>query len=502
MAGTQPPPTRAAAQLKTPKGTRDWVGRDLLLRDKILLVFFHVICDVNFILQNINCSPVFSQTVSNTCKLHGGVPLDTPVFELREILSEKYGEDSRLIYNVEDQGGELCSLRYDLTVPFARWLAMHSNVKQIKRYQIAKVYRRDQPAIARGRLREFYQCDFDIAGTYDPMIPDAEILSVIVEVFRALDMKIKIKLNHRSILDGLFSVAGVPPEKTRAISSAVDKLDKMPWEEVKKEMLEKGLTEAVADQVGIYVQRSGNMNDIVDILKANTTASANKDIESGIKAMETLASYLKCMDVLDYVSFDLSLARGLDYYTGVIFEVVYIPSKGAKGPETQVGSLAAGGRYDNLVGMFGKQPIPCIGVSFGVDRIYTLLDLRREKQAATKYLRADIDVYIMSVGGKGFNGLLQERMAVARQLWDAGITAEFSAKVKPKITAQFTASEAASCIVILGEDELAAGQVRIKDARLSETNETDGEEKDRGRLIPKESLVEEVKKILRTGAVR
>jgi histidyl-tRNA synthetase len=129
-------------------------------------------------------------------KRHGGIPLDTPVFELKAILAEKYGEDARLMYDLADQGGEICSLRFDLTVPFARWLAM-SSVSQIKRYQITRVYRRDQPAIARGRLREFYQCDFDIAGLHDPMIADAEILRVIVEVFEALQLEITIKVNHR-----------------------------------------------------------------------------------------------------------------------------------------------------------------------------------------------------------------------------------------------------------------------------------------------------------------
>ena len=168
--------------------------------------------------------------------------MDTPVFELRDILSEKYGEDSRLIYNLDDQGGEACSLRYDLTVPFARWLAMRGDAKQVKRYHIAKVYRRDQPAIARGRLREFYQCDFDMAGIYDPIVADAEILRIIVEVFEALELGIEIKLNHRQILDGLFATVGVPKEKIRPISSAVDKLDKAPWAEVKRELVEeKGL---------------------------------------------------------------------------------------------------------------------------------------------------------------------------------------------------------------------------------------------------------------------
>ena len=149
----------ASFNLKTPKGTKDWSGSDALLRDRIF------------------------STIADIFKRHGGTALDTPVFELRDILAGKYGEDSKLIYDLQDQGGELCSLRYDLTVPFARWLAMNPDVRSMKRYHIAKVYRRDQPAVSKGRMREFYQCDFDIAGTFDPMVPDAEILRIVSEVF-------------------------------------------------------------------------------------------------------------------------------------------------------------------------------------------------------------------------------------------------------------------------------------------------------------------------------
>ncbi|KAF5722458.1 histidine-tRNA ligase mitochondrial [Fusarium mundagurra] len=451
------------SELKTAKGTRDWVGRDLLLRDHIF------------------------QTTSDVFKRHGGIPLDTPVLELREVLAGKYGEDSKLIYNVEDQGGELLSLRYDLTVPFARWLAMHSNVKQIKRYQIAKVYRRDQPAISRGRLREFYQCDFDIAGVYDAMIPDAEILRIIVEVFRALKLGIVIKLNHRSILDGLFTVAGVPQEKIRPISSAVDKLDKTPWEEVKKEMVdEKGLAEEVADKIGEYVRRSGGLREMIDILE-DQELSANEQVQSGLADMELLAHYLTAMDVIDSVSFDLSLARGLDYYTGLIYEVITTPS----GRSNQVGSVAAGGRYDGLVGRYGKQAVPCVGLSFGVDRVFTILDTRQKKN--TSDLKSEADVYVMAAGGKGFDGLLAERMEVARQLWDAGIRAEFTAKVKPKMLQQFNAAKEVPVAVILGQDEMEAGQVRLKDARAGDGDKV---EKDRGRLVSRESLVEEVLSLL------
>lgn len=168
------------------------------------------------------------QTVTDVFKRHGATTLDTPVFELKEILSGKYGEDSKLIYDLQDQGGELCSLRYDLTVPLARWLAMNPSVQSFKRYQIAKVYRRDQPAMTKGRMREFYQCDFDIAGSYDAMIPDAEVLKIATDVFDALEWEsYTIKINHRKILDGIFKAAGVKEELIRPISSAVDKLDKV-----------------------------------------------------------------------------------------------------------------------------------------------------------------------------------------------------------------------------------------------------------------------------------
>jgi len=302
-----------------------------------------------------------------------------------------------------------------------------NNFTQVKRYQIAKVYRRDQPAIARGRSREFYQCDFDIAGNYDPMIPDAEILHIITEVFDALELDVTIRINHRRILDGLFAAAGVSDEKIRSISSAVDKLDKMSWANVKREMVEKGLTDEVTDQIGEYVRRCGDIDEMLQFLKSDSRLVANENVKAGLDDMTFLASYLEAFSVSNRVSFDLSLARGLDYYTGVIFEVINKPSNrvGVVAPSKEgipsveqrsdnrkqatqvgVGSLAAGGRYDNLVGMYVKNPIPCVGISFGVDRIYTILEARREKVPAL--LKREVDVYIIAMGGKGPDGLLLE----------------------------------------------------------------------------------------------
>ncbi|KAJ5082741.1 hypothetical protein N7532_011784 [Penicillium argentinense] len=467
---------KTSFNLKTPKGTKDWAGSDALLRDRIF------------------------STIADVFKRHGGTALDTPVFELREILAGKYGEDSKLIYDLQDQGGEICSLRYDLTVPFARWLAMNSDVRNIKRYHIAKVYRRDQPAVSKGRMREFYQCDFDIAGAFDPMVPDAEVLRIVSEVFEELGWngRYTIKINHRKILDGVFAVCGVPEDKIRPISSAVDKLDKMPWADVRKEMVdEKGLDGAVADRIETYVMHKGG-RELLDRLMKDETLNANESAKAGLTDMGLMIDYLEAFGVLDKISFDMSLARGLDYYTGVIYEVVTegsAPAVQSDAPEAQkvqksskkdkktsedddrsndptlgVGSVAAGGRYDNLVGMFlPKAQIPCVGVSFGVDRIFSITKARLERdQAAQGLRRSEVDVYVMAIGGKGFNGMLKERMEMCQKLWDAGIKAEFNYKLKPKLQQQFKAAEEGGIPfgLILGESELAEGKVRIKELGL------------------------------------
>lgn len=440
-----------------------------------------------------------SQTLSEVFERHGGQELDTPVFELKEILTGKYGEDSKLIYDLQDQGGELCSLRYDLTVPFARWLAMNSNCSQVSRYQTAKVYRRDQPVVSRGRYREFYQCDFDIAGDYEPLITDAEILLITIEAFEALQIDITIKINHRRVLDGIFAAAGVPGEKIRSISSAVDKLDKLSWDEVKEEIVEKkGVPESVADQIGEFVHNRGSFAEILGLLKSDEKVAANEDVKAGIDDMTLLLTYLEAYDIADKVSFDLSLARGLDYYTGVIFEVV-TPLSDVKDvtttEEPQVGSLAAGGRYDNLVGMYCDRDIPCVGVSFGVERIYTILNARSSKKKGESVIAQDFDVYVVAAGG---GGLLLERMAICGQLTRAGIRAGFLRKGKPSLRSQFNAADKVPLTVILGPDELAAGSLRLKisTGRYSEAGVQDQGEKDRGQLIARDDLVAQVRKML------
>ena len=333
---------------KIAKGTRDYRPEQMMIRDEAF------------------------QIIRRVFKSHGAEEIDTPVFELKETLTGKYGEDSKLIYDLADQGGELLALRYDLTVPFARYLAM--NPRNIKRFHIGKVYRRDQPQLSKGRYREFYQCDFDIAGVYGRMVPDSECLCVASEILAGLPIgDFGIKLNHRRLLDAILDICGVPSDKFRTICSAVDKLDKEPWSEVKREMVDdKGLDPSVADRIGVFVVKKGEPWDLYNELMDSKAFGNHKGAAEAMEDLRILFTYLEAMGKLKYISFDLSLARGLDYYTGVIYEAVSMNGN------TQVGSIGGGGRYDNLVGMFqpdGKET-PCVGVSVGIERVFTLMEER------------------------------------------------------------------------------------------------------------------------------
>ncbi|XP_067104373.1 histidine--tRNA ligase isoform X1 [Osmerus mordax] len=459
--------------LKTAKGTRDYNPKQMAIREK-----------------------VFS-TIVNCFKRHGAETIDTPVFELKETLTGKYGEDSKLIYDLKDQGGELLSLRYDLTVPFARYLAMNK-ITNIKRYHIAKVYRRDNPAMTRGRYREFYQCDFDIAGQYDPMIPDAECLKIVHEILSELDLgDFRIKVNDRRILDGMFAVCGVPDDKFRTICSTVDKLDKMSWEDVRCEMVkEKGLSEEAADQIGEYVSMQGGQ-DLAERLLQDPKMSQSKQAVAGLTDMKQLFSFLQLFQVTDKVVFDLSLARGLDYYTGVIYEALLtqtgpIPApaaaateqNGAGGDEgsVSVGSVAGGGRYDGLVGMFDPKgrKVPCVGVSIGIERVFSILEQKAEA-SAEKVRTTESQVMVVSAQ----KNLLEERLKLTAELWNAGIKAEVMYKKNPKLLSQLQHCEDSGIplVAILGEQELKDGVVKLR--TVASRDEVD---------VPRAELVEEIKK--------
>ncbi|KAM9966848.1 hypothetical protein ACTFIR_007083 [Dictyostelium discoideum] len=416
-------------QLKTPKGTQDYNPRQMTIREQVF------------------------DGIKQVFKRHGAVTIETPVFELKETLTGKYGEDSKLIYDLQDQGGEICSLRYDLTVPFARYVAMNG-VLNIKRYHIARVYRRDNPIMTKGRFREFYQCDFDIAGTYDLMVPDAECLVMICEILEQVKVgDFQIKLNHRKLLDAIFAICGVPADKFRAICSAVDKLDKSPWEEVRKEMVEvKALDGAVADKIEKFVSLKDEPIKLLQHLRATGMCDGNKDATEALSQLETLFGYLECFGVTQHILFDLSLARGLDYYTGIIYEAVLTG-------QDRVGSIAAGGRYDGLVGMYGKKDVPAVGFSIGIERIFTILEDEYKKE--NKKIRENAtQVFVVQME----KDLIKERLAIVSELWKAGINAEFSYKVNPKLPAQLNTADESNIpvIIIIGKSEVETNSLSVK----------------------------------------
>ncbi|VVA24763.1 PREDICTED: histidine--tRNA ligase [Prunus dulcis] len=431
---------------KLPKGTRDFAKEQMAIRKKAFSI------------------------IEEVFERHGATTLDTPVFELRETLMGKYGEDSKLIYDLADQGGELLSLRYDLTVPFARYVAMNG-ITSFKRYQIAKVYRRDNPS--KGRYREFYQCDFDIAGQYEKMGPDFEVIKILTELLDELDIgDYEIKLNHRKLLDGMLEICGVPPEKFRTICSSIDKLDKQSFEQIKKEMVEeKGLSVETVDKIGTFVKERGHPLELLfklkqegsSFLENNASIDALNDLEILFKALEKS----KC---IGNVTFDLSLARGLDYYTGVIYEAVF---KGG----AQVGSIGGGGRYDNLIGMFGTKQVPAVGVSLGIERVFNIMEQKGQNQTT----RATKTEVLVSVLGDD----LTQAAELASELWAAKVKAEYL--VNKRVSKHFDRAKESRIpwMIIVGERELNEGVVRLKDIEAAEES-----------IIPRSRIVEELQKRL------
>uniref|UniRef100_A0A7I4YJ25 histidine--tRNA ligase n=1 Tax=Haemonchus contortus TaxID=6289 RepID=A0A7I4YJ25_HAECO len=450
--------------LKTAKGTRDYGPKSMAVRESVLKI------------------------VTDAFKRHGAETIDTPVFELREVLMGKYGEEGgKLVYDLQDQGGELLSLRYDLTVPFARYLAMNK-ITNIKRYHIAKVYRRDQPVMTRGRYREFYQCDFDIAGQYDLMIPEAECLRIVDEVLSKLEIgEFIIKLNHRFVLEGMFAACGAGADQFKTVCSSVDKLDKLPWVEVEEELIkEKGLTKDNTEKLGQFVRlrefnpTMGNM-ELLDKFMEFEELAKNARFKKGVEELKVLVNYCSLFGV-STVRFDPSLARGLDYYTGAIYEAV-VPkalegvSLEANGEEQKglpvgVGSVAAGGRYDELVGNFmapsgtkGKekrQDVPCVGVSFGIERLFAIMEAKMQIEQL-QVRTTETEIYIASAQ----KNLLQERMKLCKTLWDEGFKVELAYKANPKLLTQLQYCEdrLIPLVLIVGERELQDGVVKLRNVK-------------------------------------
>ncbi|CAB3406135.1 unnamed protein product [Caenorhabditis bovis] len=456
--------------LKTPKGTRDYGPAQMAVRESVLKI------------------------ITDAFKKHGAETIDTPVFELRDVLMGKYGEEGgKLVYDLQDQGGELLSMRYDLTVPFARYLAMNK-VTNIKRYHIAKVYRRDQPVMTRGRYREFYQCDFDIAGQYDLMLPEAECLKIVDDVLGVLEIgEFYVNLNHRLILEGMFAVSGISPKDFKTICSSVDKLDKTPWEEVEQEMIkEKGLNSEQTTKLGSFVRfRELNPDlsntQLLDKMADLEDLGKNEKFKKGCAELKLLIEYCELYNVKS-VRYEPSLARGLDYYTGAIYEAV--APKALEGTEVEkseetagqpvgVGSVAAGGRYDGLVGMFAaKTNVPCVGVSFGIERLFAIKEARQ--RGANALRTSATEVFVASAQ----KNLLKERMKLCNKLWDAGIKTEMAYKANPKLLTQLQYCEERRIplVIIIGEREIQEGIVKLRNVVTRE--ETD---------VPLDALAETIK---------
>lgn len=391
--------------MKTAKGMRDLSGDDYSLHAAVV------------------------DTLRRVFEAHGARGMDTPALELQSLLTAKYGQDaSKLIYDVADQGGELLSLRYDLTVPLSRHVVCNS-VSNLRRYQIGKVWRRDQPA--KGRYREFTQADYDIVGDYPAMLAEAEVLATCCDAYRRLGIptdSFKIVLNHRANLDSVLRICGVPTDLTTTVCSSIDKLDKLAWEDVRDELVKKGLTSAVADAVGTGVAVHGPLDAMVSKI-ADDTCRAD---------LQRLLEHLSALGVAHQVELDFSLARGLEYYTGCIFEVKL--SQGGL-------SLGAGGRYT-----LGK--CSAVGFSVGVDRVLPHVD-------TAMLLPAERKVLVASVG----QGMGVYRWRILAALWDAGIAATYMPKLDSGLGQQLTYALKHGCthVLTVGAAEISGGCVTLKD---------------------------------------
>lgn len=437
-----------------PKGTRDFTPDEMARRNYIF------------------------DTIRDVFRLFGFRQIETPAMENLSTLMGKYGEEGdRLLFKILNSGdflsgvdralidnnettrlaARLCEkgLRYDLTVPFARFVVQHRNDLQMpfKRFQIQPVWRADRPQ--KGRYREFYQCDADVVGS-ESLYNEVELLQLIDEVFARLGINISIKLNNRKVLAGIAEVIGAP-DKLIDITVAIDKIDKIGIDNVNKELAERGLTEDAISALQPILSISGTLEQrlaaLEKILSGNETGSkgveelrfvANTSIDLGLRAMLDL---------------DVSLARGLNYYTGTIIEV--------KALDVEIGSITGGGRYDNLTGVFGMPGLSGVGISFGADRIYDVLNALDLYPANT---RESSKIIFTNFGPKEAAASLK----VIKQLRAAGISAELypdSSKMKKQIG--YADSMNIPYVGIIGESELADGTVTLKNLATGEQTSLD-----------------------------
>ncbi len=440
-----------------PKGTRDYSPEIMVKRNYIF------------------------DTIKGVFKLYGYMTLETTAMENLSTLMGKYGEEGdKLLFKILNSGdfignipdAELLErnslkltnkisekgLRYDLTVPFARFVVQHQNelTFPFKRYQIQPVWRADRPQ--KGRYREFYQCDVDVVGS-DSLLHEVELIQMVDEVYRRLKINVRLLINNRKILAGIAEVIGYPNQLTD-ITVAIDKMDKIGLEQVNAELREKGLTEEAIGRLQPILLLEGSNEEKLEKLR-----EILKDSAVGLKGVEELNivfDYLHNLEITTEIKLDLTLARGLSYYTGAIFEV--------KALDTQMGSITGGGRYDDLTGIFGLKNMSGVGISFGADRIFDVmsqLDLFPEDNTTTTKL------LFVNFGPK------EEKycLPLLKQLRNEGINAEIypeAAKMKKQMT--YADKKGIPFVALVGESEMQAGRVALKNMKTGEQTDVSLEE--------------------------
>ena len=446
-----------------PKGTRDFSPVEMAKRNYIF------------------------NTIREVFDLYGFQQIETPAMENLSTLMGKYGEEGdKLLFKTLNSGDFLSDvtneelldrsiskltnkisekgLRYDLTVPFARYVVMHRNdiTFPFKRFQIQPVWRADRPQ--KGRYREFYQCDADVVGS-DSLLNEVELVQMINEVFHRLKINVCIKINNRKILSGISEIIG-EADKIVDITVAIDKLDKIGLENVKAELAAKGITAEAIQTLEPILQLAGSNREKLAVLKKTLAAS-----ETGMKGIEEIEYILDTLEQVQIASdfeLDLTLARGLNYYTGAIFEV--------KAKDVQIGSISGGGRYDNLTGVFGLDNVSGVGISFGADRIYDVLNQLNLFPASSV---SSTQLLCVNFGESEMKFLLP----IVCRLREAGVRTEIypeAGKMKKQMT--YANNKNIPFVAIAGENEMKEGKVMLKDM-------TSGEHK----LVSPEEMIEKLR---------
>ena len=391
---------------------------------------------------------IFS-TIRSVFALYGFQQIETPSMELMSTLMGKYGEEGdKLLFRIQNSGEKANEapekgLRYDLTVPFARYIVQHREEIQFpfKRYQIQPVWRADRPQ--KGRYREFYQCDVDIIGT-NSLVSELELIQIVEEVYRRLGIRVCLHLNNRKILAGIAEVIGAP-DKITDITVAIDKLDKIGLEKVNEELAERGLSNEAINKLQPILALQGSNAE-----KLETIARILANNEVGLKGVEETRTILDlAKDQTLPIELDLTLARGLNYYTGAIFEV--------KALDVQIGSITGGGRYDNLTGIFGLPDVSGVGISFGADRIY---DVLAELNLYPSSMLESTQVLFAAFGEEE----LRYALGWAKELRAKGVRVEvYPEPAKMKKQMSYADAKQIPYVAIVGGNEMESNTVMLKE---------------------------------------